>query len=173
MSPFAPARQRWQVDCCSCHMISSQVLPSCVSVCSRYRVSISLKHGNIRVFSRTINACMLVPPHPPWRLKLIKPVGHDFSVRGEASHDLYMWRGGEQLLYEWIVGPQVVLSIYRTRLHPACFPTLPPYPTGGGLSSLGGGIHIHLRLRREIPIPIEKSPSAKSYSWGWGRWREY
>ena len=102
MSPFAPAHQRWQVDCCSCHMISSQVLPSCVSVCSRYRVSISLKHGNIRVFSRTINACMLVPPHPPWRLKLIKPVGHDFSVRGEASHDLYMWRGGEQLLYEWI-----------------------------------------------------------------------
>jgi len=102
VSPFAPARQRWQVDCCSCHMICSQVLPSCVSVCSRYRVSISLKHGNIRVFSRTINACMLVPPHPPWRLKLIKPVGHDFSVRGEASHDLYMWRGGEQLLYEWI-----------------------------------------------------------------------
>ena len=28
--------------------------------------------------------------------------GDDFSVRGEASHDLYMWRGGEQLLYEWI-----------------------------------------------------------------------
>ena len=68
--------------------------------------------------------------------------------------------------------PQVVLSIYRTRLHPAStyhgIPTLPPYPSGGGLSLLRGGIHIHLRPRRHIPIPIEMSPSAKSCSWGWG-----
>ena len=73
----------------------------------------------------------------------------------------------------------VVLSTYRTRLHPIStyhgIPTLPPYPTGGGYPRLEGGYTSTYDYDEISPYPSKcpRPPRVTVGDGGMGRGMEY